>query len=442
MVATFVPLGINNVTNKFFPQFNDPEKKHHGYLGFSIGITLIGLIFCFLLLWLTKNYVISVYQTKSKLFTEYYNYVFPLIAFFSITITLTTYLFVRLKTTVPPFINDVVMRIFIIGLVTVYHFQLLDLQQFIFCFVTLYFIQILLLLGYLYHVEKPGWKIDWTFFNSQPLRAMFGYGVVLWTGSLAVIGLKELSTVMLARFMSLEYVAIYAIAAFIPTVIEAPMGALEKIAAPKISYAWNENNKHEISEIYHKSVKYLLLIGGLLFVGININISSLLSFLPPKYSEGTIVVLIISISSLFNMATGLNNSILLISNRYRPGAALLVILVILNFILQLILIPRYGLIGAAIATATAQIIFNVTNYILVWKFFHLQPFDKSTGIILILILSCFLLNSILPTIYLPALDIFYRSAVITLLYSGAVIYFKLVPELYAYLPWNKMNNKK
>ncbi len=437
LVATFVPLGVNNITNKYFPTFNNPEKQNYGYIGFAMLVTFLGLLVSFLLLWLTKNYVMSVYQTKSKLFVEYYNCIFPMIAIFSTIFTLTTYLIVRLKTTVPPFINDVIVRILVMVVVTIYHFHLLSFSQFVYSFIGIYFVQLLLLIAYLYYVETPGWMMEMSFFKRQSLNEMFTYGLILWTGTVSAVGFKELSTIMLAKFMSLEYVAIYTIAAFIPTVIEAPLGALEKIASAKISYAWNENNKIEIQKIYNKSVKYLLLIGGLLFVGINVNIVNLLNFLPAKYSEGHYVVLIISISSLFNMATGLNNAILLYSHKYKPGAIIMVLLVVINFILQILLVPRIGLIGAAIATTVSQIIYNGANYLMVWRYFHFQPYDKSTILILLMIIGCFVVNYLIPSLYLPVLDIFFRSILISMLYIGATIYFKLVPELYAFLPWKK-----
>lgn len=67
---------------------------------------------------------------------------------------------------------------------------------------------------------------------------------------------------MLPKYLTLDLVGIYAIAAFIPTVIEAPINALDRIAAPKISFAWNVNDKSQIQEIYHKSSLYLFLFGG------------------------------------------------------------------------------------------------------------------------------------------------------------------------------------
>ena len=57
-----------------------------------------------------------------------------------------------------------------------------------------------------------------------------------------------------------------------------------------------------------------------------------------------------------------------------------------------------------------------------------------------MIVGCFAINYIIPTLYIPVLDIIFRSIVISMLYIGATVFFKLVPELHEFLPWIK--NKK
>lgn len=433
LTATFVPLGINIIINKYFPNFNNPEKRHHGFLGFAMAVTCFGVLLGYTVLFLCKGWILSKYAQESGLFLDYFNLIFPLIFSLAAINTITTYLFVRLKTTVPPFINDVLVRLMIITVVAIYHFRWVDRDVFMYLFTGVYALQLGLLLFYLYSEEKPGWKIDWDYLKQQPLKQMFGFGLLMWTGTMAAVGLKELSTVILGQFMSLEFIAIYAIASFVPTVIEAPMGALEKIAAPKITFAWSKNDMEEISVIYHKSVRNLLLVGGLLFALINTNIVDLLKFLPDQYAQGYIVVWIVSISSLSNMSTGLNNAILLYSNKYRPGALLLIGLVIMNFFLQITLVPRIGIAGAAIATALSQLLFNLFNFLLVWKYFRLQPIDKSALAIFLLIAISVLVGFMVPQFSLPILTIFVRSALVATLYLGTVYYFNLAPDIQAML---------
>ncbi|MCK4664785.1 MAG: oligosaccharide flippase family protein [Bacteroidales bacterium] len=42
IIAMFASLGINSVTIKLFPYFRNVEKKHHGYLGIALLVSLIG----------------------------------------------------------------------------------------------------------------------------------------------------------------------------------------------------------------------------------------------------------------------------------------------------------------------------------------------------------------------------------------------------------------
>src|SRR4051794_18444888 len=65
LVGTIAPLGAVNITVKFFPQFRNPEKKHHGYFGFINLFPLVGIVVCFGLILLLKNFIFNQYRTES-----------------------------------------------------------------------------------------------------------------------------------------------------------------------------------------------------------------------------------------------------------------------------------------------------------------------------------------------------------------------------------------
>jgi O-antigen/teichoic acid export membrane protein len=324
-----------------------------------------------------------------------------------------------------------------IGLITIYYLRFITLDQFILLYVGIYGLQLLGLLIYIFIFDKPGFRIDWNFFREKKFPELIRYGMLLWFAGVASIGLKYFDSIMIGKFMPLGFVGIYTIAAFIPTVIEAPLVAIDKIAASRISYAWADNKKDEIYSIYHKSSLYLLLLGGLLFLNININIEDLLTFLPADYSGGDNVVLIISIGTLFNMATGLNASILFNSDKYRYGAVFLIILAVMVFGLQMLLIPLLGLEGAAVATSLSALLYNMMLTFTVWKFFRLQPFDRKNIRIAVLIVLCFLIHLLIPRLENPFVSILVRSLIISGLYLVAVYLLRIVPEFHKYLPWHK-----
>src|SRR6185295_8078601 len=126
------------------------------------------------------------------------------------------------------------------------------LSQFIMLFVCIYAIQLFALFLYIYWFDKPIFKIDWKIYREKEMYNLIRYGMLLWFAGVASIGLLYFDTLMVGKYMELKFVGFYAVAAFIPTVIDAPSIALEKIAAPKISFSWNAGNKNEIFNVYHK----------------------------------------------------------------------------------------------------------------------------------------------------------------------------------------------
>ncbi len=437
LISLFVPMGVQNVTLRFFPFFKDKESGHHGFLGFILLVVVVGYLITSGGMLLLKDFIMNQYRRESPLFLEFFMYVFPLIFILSLVSILTMYCNVNYKTTIPSFLNDVVIRLATIGLVALYYLRTISFSNFINLFVAMYGLQLFALLGYIFWFEKPSLRIDWKYFTEKHIRNMMKYGTTLWLAALAAMGLKYFDTIMVGKFMPLAFVGIYTIAAFIPTVIEAPLNAFEKIASSRISFAWASNNKDEIYSIYHKSSIYMLLLGGWLFLMININTATLMSFLPAGYSDGRWVVMIISIGTLVNMATGLNGPILFNSDRYRYGAAFLFVLALLMLGSQMFLIPRFGLEGAAMGTAGSAILYQMLTTLAVWKFFHLQPFDRKNIRVALLIIVCFALNFVIPFVFNRYVDIMVRSIIITVLYASVIYFLKVGAEFHKYLPWHR-----
>jgi O-antigen/teichoic acid export membrane protein len=437
LAAMFVPMGIGNATTKYFPLFKNEKTRHHGFFGFMLLFPFIGFIIGSGTIWLLKDFIMNQYRRESPLFLDFFNYVFPLIFLLSFIGVLGIYCASHFKSTVPSFLNDVIVRLLTIGLISIYYLKLLTLRQFISCYVGIYAFQLFAIVCYIFIFDKPQLKIDWIFFRQKKIFGLISYGMLLWFAAVASVGLKYFDSIMIAKFMPLGYVGIYTIAAFIPTVIEAPLTAIDKIAASKISFAWADNKHEEIYSIYHKSSLYMFLIGGFLFLIININIASLLTFLPVDYTQGRIVVHIISVGTLFNMATGLNSTILISSDRYRIGAVYLILLAFMLVGLQMIFIPKFGLEGAALATSLSALIYNSMMTLTVWKFFRLQPFDKKNLRIAFLIVACFFLNYLIPDFENQYINIGVHSFIISLIYFLAVYMLNIVPEFNKYLKWEK-----
>ncbi len=440
LIAVFVPLGITSITVRYFPLFRNREKGHYGFLGFVMLFPIAGGIIIFFLLNIFKDAIIGQYETNSKLFTEYYDYVLPFSVILGFITVLNTYCFSLFKSTFPSLLNDVVNRLLTIVVIAVYFLKLIDIDWFIFFFVFIYGIQLIMLVYYLFKIDKPTLRVDKAFLKEQKVVSMVKYGFLLSVAGIASMGLKYLDSIMIGNYMPIGFVGIYSIAAFIPTFIEAPLNSLDRIAYTKLSNALSTDNHKEIMEIYFKSSKYLFLLGGALYLLVNINIADLFTFLPSDYMKGINVVLIISTGTLINMAGGSNTSLIYNSKFYRLGGLLLILVAAMAFGLNVLLIPLWGIEGAAVSTALTVSFFALVRFIIIYRGFRLQPYDKSMFRIFSLILFGMALHYLLPLTASPVFNVIYRTSIILGIYLAGIYYMKIVPEFHSYIPFLKKRN--
>jgi len=437
LIATILPLGVSSVTTKFFPYFRNEEKRHHGYFGFMLLFPLIGTVVCAVLIYIFKDLIISEYIHQSYLFTQYFDLLLPFAIIISLNITLNAYCSSLFKTTIISLFEGIASRILFIVIIVFYYFHWIDLSQLMYLFVCIYLIQVIAMVVYIYSVDKPSFKFSSTVLKSVGVNKLFTFGLLLTLTNFSSIGLKHLDSILIGKYMSLDYVGIFTLSAFIGLVIEIPLSSLEKITHTKIAQAWANKDTESIKKIYYQSVKYLMLIGGILLVGIITNINDLLSLLPTPYQQGATVAMIACVGAFLNVATGVNTSILFSSEKYIYGTYLLFLLLIVAVTLNIILIPIYGIIGAAMATVISSVIYNAIKYFIILKHFKMQPYDLSTIKILLVIVLSFAIALFVPFFSNAIVSMIIKSTVITVVYGISVYVLNIIPEYHKYIKWKK-----
>lgn len=435
LIATLIPFGANIVTLKYFPRFRNKEIRHQGFFGFVFTWTVIGLLVGLSILYLCKPFLIQSFGIQSPLFIEYLTCVFPLILFLAFVNLFVAYSHSIFLTSVPTLINDIFVRIVSIVLFFVYFSKLITLHQFIWLFVSIYGLQCVGLFYYLINVGHLGFRFSLNDFELPLIKEMLTFSAFMSIAAISSLGIKYLDGIMLATIQpintnlkALDIVGIYSIAMFIATFVEAPLNAMDKILTPKIADAWQRNDLDDIAYNYSQSSRYLLIIGGFLFLLINLNIDSLFQFFPDKdFSLGKQVVFIISLGTLVNMSTGSNDAVLWTSKKFRYLSFILLFSFALSFFLYKIFIPLFGMNGAAIATCVVSLFANISKLILIWVLFKIQPLTKETLLVVFTIVAVFLAFNFIQFFDNPILNIGLKSTLISIIYLGIIYYFNLAP---------------
>ena len=427
--AQFASLGFNSVTTRLFTYFRDHKKSHHGFLFIAFMVGLGGFIIIIIAFFLLKPLIISNSIDKSALFVEYLYYIIPLIFFTLFFSILDNYYKVLYNAVRGTFLKEFLQRLLILFSVILYYFNLLNFNFFVIAYITAICLPTIFISISLILEKQFSLKPDLSYLSKEMSRTMISvsvYGILI---SFSGILILNIDSIMINSMIGISQTGIYAITFFFGTIILIPSRSLTKISAAVIADAWKEKNLILIKDIYYKSCLNQLIFAGLLFIGIWANINNIFKILPPEYEPGKYVIFFIGISSLIQMASGISNIVIFNSKYYKVHTYFMLILVVLIITTNLIFIPKYGIVGAAMASALSNLVFNLLKFIFLYFKFRMQPFDQKYFIIIIAAGLSYIIGYLLPEIKNYIFDIIIRSAIIALIYGSFILIFKVSDEL-------------
>jgi O-antigen/teichoic acid export membrane protein len=236
---------------------------------------------------------------------------------------------------------------------------------------------------------------------------------------------------MVAAQLGLTYLAVYTTAFYMASVIEVPKRAMTAVAMPLIAQAFEKNDIKHINLIYQKTSLNQLIVGAFLLIGIIINLDNIFTLMPKReiYEAGRWVVVFIGVGKLADMAFGPSSEIVVLSKYFWFNIVLLVLLAATVIIANNILIPIYGINGAAVSAAIAVVLFNAVKYVFIQVTLKIQPFSLATLIVLGIAAATLGINFVLPVFDNMFVDLIFRSGVVTVFYGGAILLTKVSPEV-------------
>lgn len=377
MGAHLAHLGMRNTILRFTPICQGDSERMRSFRGYTLLLPLVGFLLFSLLIWVFQDSVIALYEERSPLVGTYLYLLVPL-AFVILYFELANSTLRSLKdSTTGSFAQDVLLRLLIIVSLMLLWSEWISLTTFLWLFVSAYAVLPLWLLFHLFRRGALQFSLRVASLSKTLRQSMRQYGLFTMLSGLTTIIVWNIDILMLGSLAGLDQTAVYAIAFYMGSVITVPQRSLEKILTPLIAGHFRDRNLERIGELYRQSAHLQFLSGSFLLLLIWISADPILTLLPDIYREGSLVILIIGCAKLMDMATGANGSILLLSRFYRWDLLFNALLVLLTFTTNWLLIPRFGVEGAAIATAISLTIYNVIKYLFVRHRHHLTPFTRS-----------------------------------------------------------------
>ncbi|GIL23158.1 MAG: flippase [Bacteroidota bacterium] len=430
LLAPFATFGLAQSIFRYYPQLVKDKTTEAGFISLITLLALSGFAIFFITFKLFEGYILSYFQANANEIIQYASIVLWLTLILLITSLLEAYSRSLLKMIFPSLLREIVVRLMLALLVLAYFQGYITYNQFIVGTVLGYLFCLLLLVGYLIFLQKFSFTFNLKAIPGDKIKSLVIFSSLSFAGTAGMILIGKVDSMMVSGMLGLAANAVYTTAFYMATIIEIPKRALSQVAMPLIARAFEKNDLADIKTIYQKTAINQFIVGALLLIGVYINLDNIFSLIPKQeiYEAGKWVVLIIGFGKLVDMLFGPSSEIIVLSKYYAFNILLLTLLAVIVIVSNNILIPVYGINGAAMGSALALILFNVLKYFFIWYKLKIQPFDWNSLKVLIIAAIMIGLNLFIPTFENTIVDIVLRSATITILFSLLIFYSKATPD--------------
>jgi O-antigen/teichoic acid export membrane protein len=181
---------------------------------------------------------------------------------------------------------------------------------------------------------------------------------------------------LLSHLRDATEVGIYGAASRAVTIGTFALQAIRLAIAPQISRLLARGDRAQAQTVYQTATWWLIVVSWPLFLSLAVFGPALLGVFGPGFDEGATALAILSMAMLVNLGTGNVTVVLLMGGKSSWNLLNTAVALALNVGLNLILIPRFGMEGAAIAWAVSIIVDNLMALTEVWLFLGMRPFGS------------------------------------------------------------------
>ena len=410
----FYPLlsiGMSNAIVRFYARYKSKEDKDK-LISFTFVLPLLVITPLWILTNVFESDIANTLSDKSELVKYYIKYIFIFAVFVGYFEVFYSYSRVLLKSVFGNILKEISIRVYVTILIILIYFNVITDHQFIVFLALGYGVRVFLMGAYVLYISDFRFR----FSSFAKYKSVLFYSLFVIFSSSVSFMVLEIDKLMISQYIDLQNVAYYAVGGFIGIVVSVPGRAMAQILAPFVSKAIADNNLVEIKSLYKKSSINLLVVSGFVFMLIAINVKFLYMLLPEKYIGGEFVAIIIAFSKLFDMASGINGTIITNSKYYRYDLLFGTFLLILTITTNIVFIQIFGAIGAAIATGISVIFYNVMKLAFVRIKYGVYPFTINSLYIFVVIVLMSIVFYFVPLFVHPIVSIAVTSSVVAIVY--------------------------
>ena len=183
-----------------------------------------------------------------------------------------------------------------------------------------------------------------------------------------------MAILLLGYFRTSAEVGIYDVALRVALLVELPLAVSNFVFAPLIGEMYAKGDLDRLQELFKTVTKWVFTASFLVFLTAIFLAKPILGMFGPEFIAGVPVLFILGFSQLINASTGAVGWVLIMSGYSTLHLLNSVLSALLTIIFSFLLMPGYGMIGAAIAVGSVYILVNLVRLAEVFFILKIHPY--------------------------------------------------------------------
>lgn len=209
-------------------------------------------------------------------------------------------------------------------------------------------------------------------------RELFGYSAASWLSSLASTGLIWADTLILGLYMASSDVGRYQVAGRLMMFAAIAMWPVNSAFAPRIAHLHRVGDHASLQRSYAVATSWILRISLPAFIVLAVFPDQITPLFGPGFAVGSAVMAVLVIGKLTDAITGPCGLMLNQSGRVVLNMADNLGVLALNVVLNVALIPRWGIFGSAFAWCVSLVAVNIARMVQVKGVLGMWPVDAAS----------------------------------------------------------------
>ena len=240
---------------------------------------------------------------------------------------------------------------------------------FIYSFVVIFVISTAVVYLFLFNKNFPK-SAAHNFSSTEILRASYPMAL----SAISYFLMQSTDVLFISAYDTFESVAYYSIAVKLATVTALALISVNIVIAPKIASIYNDKNFSQLKLILKKATRINVVISLPIIILLLLFSEYVLSTFGSNYILAKNALWVLLIAQFFNSITGPSALYLNMTGRQKKLNVILVISLLINVVLNIILVPDFGMLGAAISTTTSFVISKILASALVFYLDNVKTF--------------------------------------------------------------------